>query len=47
MVFNIQVKIKNKIQNLISGGRYNGLVKNLGYTKSVPAVGAAIDLNLL
>ena len=47
MVFNIQIKIKEKTHTFISGGRYNDLVKNLGYKKSVPAVGAAIDLNLL
>ena len=47
MVFNMQVKIKGKKHTFISGGRYNFLIKNLGYKKNVPAVGAAIDLNLL
>ena len=43
----IYVKIKGKKHTFISGGRYNFLIKNLGYKKNVPAVGAAIDLNLL
>ena len=47
MVFNIQVKVKGKIYTFVSGGRYNELVKNLGYKKNITAVGAAIDLNLL
>ena len=47
MVFNIQVKVKGKIHTFVSGGRYNELVKNLGYKKNITAVGAAIDLNLL
>ena len=47
MVFNIQVNVKGKIHTFVSGGRYNELVKNLGYKKNITAVGAAIDLNLL
>ena len=47
MVFNITVN-KNKKQNvLLSGGRYDGLLKNLGSKKDTTAVGAAIDMSLL
>ena len=41
------VNVKGKIHTFVSGGRYNELVKNLGYKKNITAVGAAIDLNLL
>ena len=43
MVFNI--KNQSNI-NLIQGGRYDNLLYNLGAKIKVPAVGAAINLNL-
>jgi len=47
MVFNITVN-KNKKQNiLISGGRYDGLLKNLGSKKETTAVGAALNMSLI
>ena len=46
MVFNIQIKIKGKNKFLVVGGRYDSLIKNLGY-KNTTAVGAAVDLNIL
>ena len=47
MVFNITVNKKGKQFSLISGGRYYGLLKNLGSKKNTTAVGAAIDMSLL
>ena len=47
MVFNITVNKKGKKFSLISGGRYDGLLKNLGSKKNTTAVGAAIDMSLL
>ena len=47
MVFNISVNKKGKKSVLISGGRYDGLLKNLGSKKDTSAVGAAIDMSLL
>ena len=47
MVFNITVKKKGKKFSLLSGGRYDGLLKNLGSKKDISAVGAAIDMSLL
>ena len=47
MVFNIIVNKKGKKFSLISGGRYDGLLKNLGSKKNTTAVGAAIDMSLL
>ena len=43
MVFNI--KNQNNT-NLIQGGRYDNLLLNLGAKRKIPAVGAAINLNL-
>ena len=47
MVFNITVNKKGKKFSLISGGRYDGLLKNLGSKKNTTAVGAAIDMSLI
>ena len=47
MVFNIIVNNKGKQSVLLSGGRYDGLLKNLGSKKDTSAVGAAIDMSLL
>ena len=47
MVFNISVNNKGKKSVLVSGGRYDGLLKNLGSKKDTSAVGAAIDMSLL
>lgn len=47
MVFNISVIKKGKKKILISGGRYDKLLKNLGSKKDITAVGAAIDTKLL
>ena len=47
MVFNISVNKKGKNSVLVSGGRYDGLLKNLGSKKDTSAVGAAIDMSLL
>jgi len=45
MVFKIDIKSKSKKINIINGGRYNNLISNLGSSKLIPAVGAAINLN--
>ena len=45
MIFSIEVKIKSKLKNFISGGRYDQLTSNLGF-KKVSAVGAAVNMNL-
>ena len=45
MIFSIEVKVKSKFKNFISGGRYDHLTTNLGF-KKVSAVGAAVNLNL-
>ena len=42
MVFNIKNQSNT---NLIQGGRYDNLLSNLGASKKIPAVGAAINLN--
>ena len=47
MVFNILVNKSGKKSVLVSGGRYDGLLKNLGSKKDTTAVGAAIDMSLL
>ena len=44
LVFNIQIQKNSKIKN-ISGGRYDNLIYDLGSSKKIPAVGAAINLN--
>jgi len=46
MVFSIDVRIKSRLYNFITGGRYDELTSNLGFKKT-PAVGAAINMNLL
>jgi len=46
MVFKIDIKSKNSLKNIINGGRYDGLISDLGSKKQTPAVGAAINLNL-
>ena len=45
MVFKIDIKSKSKNINIINGGRYDKLISDLGSTKQVPAVGAALNLN--
>ncbi len=45
MVFKIDIKLNNKTINIINGGRYDQLISDLGSTKQVPAVGAALNLN--
>ena len=45
MVFKIDIKSKNKIKNIINGGRYDQLISDLGSKTQVSAVGAALNLN--
>ena len=45
MVFKIDIKSKNSLKNIINGGRYDGLISDLGSKKQIPAVGAALNLN--
>ena len=45
MVFKIDIKSKNKLKNIINGGRYDRLISDLGSKKQIPAVGAALNLN--
>ena len=45
MVFKIDVKSKNKLKNIVNGGRYDRLISDLGSKKQIPAVGAALNLN--
>ena len=45
MVFKIDIKYKNSLKNIINGGRYDGLISDLGSKKQIPAVGAALNLN--
>ena len=44
MVFRIDIKSNSKIKNIISGGRYDQLISDLGSNKPVAAVGAALNL---
>ena len=46
MVFKIDIKSKNKIINILNGGRYDQLISDLGSKKQTPAVGAAINIDL-
>ena len=46
MIFSIEVKKGSNYKNFISGGRYDELTSNLGF-KKIPAVGAAVNLNIL
>jgi len=43
LVFKIDIKSKSQKLN-IRGGRYDSLIKDLGFKKIIPAVGAAINL---
>ena len=45
MVFKIDVKFESRTINIINGGRYDNLIADLGSSKIIPAVGAAINLN--
>jgi len=45
MVFKIDIKSKSKTINIINGGRYDNLIADLGSSKIIPAVGAAVNLN--
>ena len=45
MVFKIDIKSKNSLKNISNGGRYDGLISDLGSKKQTPAVGAALNLN--
>ena len=47
MVFKIDIKSNSKIVNCVNGGRYDGLMSDLGAQKLVSAVGAAINMNSL
>ena len=44
MVFKIDIKSNSKMINCCSGGRYDGLISDLGSQKKIPAVGAAFNL---
>ena len=44
MVFKIDIKSNSKMTNCCSGGRYDGLISDLGSQKIIPAVGAAFNL---
>ena len=46
MNFNLMVDIKKKKNTLLSGGRFDKLIGNLG-SKNIPAVGAALNSNIL
>jgi len=45
MVFKIDINSKSKNRNIINGGRYDGLISDLGFKNQVAAVGAALNLN--
>ena len=45
MVFKIDIKSNSKLVNFVNGGRYNGLISDLGSQRKIPAVGAAFNLN--
>ena len=47
MVFKIYIKNKSRETNIVSGGRYDKLISNLGSKKRIPAVGAAININMI
>ena len=46
MNFNLMVNIKKKKNTLLSGGRFDKLIGNLG-SKNIPAVGAALNSDIL
>ena len=45
MVFKIDIKLNNKVKNIINGGRYDQLISDLGSKKQISAVGAAVNLS--
>ena len=45
MVFKIDIKLNKQKKNIINGGRYDRLISDLGSKQTVPAVGAALNLN--
>ena len=45
MVFKIDIKLNNKLKNIINGGRYDQLISDLGSKKKISAVGAALNLS--
>ncbi|NBP99639.1 MAG: ATP phosphoribosyltransferase regulatory subunit, partial [Synechococcaceae bacterium WB6_3A_227] len=47
IVFLAFVKKKSKIIELARGGEYNSLLRTLGHSKDIPAIGGAINLNEL
>ena len=47
MVFKIDIKSKSQNINIISGGRYDKLISDLGSRKQISAVGAALNLEKL
>ncbi len=46
MNFNLTVDVKKKREILLSGGRFDKLIRDLGY-KNIPAVGAALNSDIL
>ena len=46
MTFNLIVDVKKKKNILLSGGRFDKLIGDLGY-KNIPAVGAALNSDIL
>ena len=46
MNFNLTVDVKKKKSTLLSGGRFDKLIGDLGY-KNIPAVGAALNSDIL
>ena len=47
MVFKIDIKSNNKINNIINGGRYDQLISDLGSTKQISAVEGCLKFKLL
>ena len=45
-IFSIEVRFKNSIKTLVAGGRYNDLTSKILGLKKIPAVGAAVNMNL-
>ena len=45
LVFKIDIKSKSINTNIISGGRYDNLISDLGSVRKIPAVGAALNIN--
>jgi ATP phosphoribosyltransferase regulatory subunit len=42
LVFQVDVELRNAPLTLAGGGRYDGLLQDLGATQPIPAVGCAI-----